>query len=183
MKNYSTIEQVKIRLLYVFAFAICFQPVLPFGIEYLNLTWSLYFLYFIANIFTFQKSFSFNADVRFIVLPIALFWLLGLVMMYVDYQPFATSAFADFRQMLMGIALVLLMINHLKGKSDEQMMLLLFFVASVTALAFSYLLNIRTTISDEGRMGVWGNNANSVSLWNGLAVLILLNIMLQEKRK
>ena len=183
MKNVSTIEQIKIQLLYVFVFSICFQPLELFGLPYLSLTWTALFMYFIANLFTFKKSFAFNADVRFYVLPIALFWLLVLVMTYVNYEPYAKAIYGEIRQMLMGIGLLLLMINHLRGRRDEQEMLLLIFVLSVTALAISYLFGIQTSYSDEGRLGVWGNNSNSVSLWSGIAVLILMNIMLQEKRK
>lgn len=179
----TTIENIKIRLLYLFVFSICFQTVKIFGAPYLSITWVIFFMYFIANLFTYKKSFVYDAKIRFYVQPIALYLLLVLVMTYVNYEPYARIVYAELRQMLMGIVLLWIMINHLKGKRYEQVRLLHIFVLSNVVLAFSSLLGIQTNYSYDGRLSVWGNNSNSISLWAGFSVLILIQMMFEEKRR
>lgn len=176
------IERVKLMILYFLVFSLCFQTVLIYKMQYLSLTWAVLFMYYLANMFTFKKSFAINKDVRYYVLPVALLWLLMLMMTYINYEPYARMVYAEIRQILLGIILLYIMINHLKGKKIEQDLLLYYFISSVTVLGISYIIGLQVSYSYDGRLSVWGNNSNYVSLWAGMSIMILLNILFYENK-
>jgi len=181
MQQSNIIEKIKIRTLYLFVFLLCFQKLRLFNSPYLNFTWVGYFSYFFANLLTIKKSFALDKDILKYLIPISIYWCLVVIMNYINYEPDTELIYAEIRQELMGIALLWMMLNHIKNNVDLHKKLLYYFIFSIATLVFLYVIGIQVSYSDEGRISILGINSNEIALWSGIAILILINELVNIK--
>ena len=168
-------EKYKTRTLYLFVFLLCFQKLTLFNSSYFNFTWIGYFLYFFANLLTINKSFKLDIDILKYLGPITIYWCLVVIMNYINYEPSAVIVYAEIRQEIMGIALLWMMLNHIKNNNNLHQNVLNIFVYSVSSLVLLYIAGIDVTYNEEGRISVIGINSNEIAFWSGISILILIN--------
>jgi len=177
----SSIEQYKIKTLYVFVFLLPYQSLNIFDSVYFNYTWIGYFLYLIINMITFKKSFNINKNILKFVLPIFLYWCLTIIMNYIYYEPEATIIYAEIRQELMGIVFLWIIINNLKGNYYQQQLVLNIFLYSICLMAILYIAGVGVNYDKDGRLTILATSSNLISFWVSIATIILISNILKYK--
>lgn len=175
MKINKLLEKAKSRSLHIFVLLLCFHSYGIFGSKYLSLSWIAYFIYVLVNLLGINKSYFTNRKILGYLLPVSAYLILVLIMNYMNYEKDAYIIYAEIRHVLMGIGLMWVMLVHIRNDEDEKKNILDLYLFSTGILVLLYLAGVGVSYSYDQRMSVIGIDANLLSIWMGVSILILIN--------
>ncbi|MGI6341503.1 MAG: O-antigen ligase family protein [Bacteroidales bacterium] len=159
--------------------SINFEVFSPF-IEDFSIAKMASFLYFGVSLLTPEQLFRTDKIKKYIYLPLLLFLLITLVSLfninYYSYSFFNTT-------LLLNIIMFWLLLNHYRRDNRIFDKGFMWFVIGAALVGTFYLLGIGVEVGYDGRITVFGDNANEIGVKMAVASLFLINYTLNNKYK
>ena len=165
---------------YAFIFSLNFESMdlLGLGIDFLATKLTLSFLLLVS----FTKPFIYYSvnGLKKILLPLAIYFAVFTVVSYLNrngsYPSFIDTAF------VLNILLYMIAINMFRISKDMVLKGLFVFILSSSFIGFLTLIGFQLVEALEGRLTVFGSNANELGIKAGFAILVLVHLLMTERK-
>ena len=139
---------------------------------HLNVTFVLFFFYFIMSIPDFRKNFE-TEGIRQFVRPITGLLILMSIMTTLYNFSGSTNAYSEVRQLLMCCVFFVLVANDLRRYPKLETHLNILFLISLVLMTALYFIGIGIVVQN-GRTSLFGVNSNLLAFWYSFAILLTL---------
>lgn len=175
----SKIKSLQYFFVCLYFATINFEMFSPF-IEHLSVSKIAAYLYFGVSLLTPKQLFRTDKIKKYIYLPLLLFLLITLVSLFnINYF---SSRFFD-TTFLLNIIMFWFLLNHYRRDNSIFDKGLIWFVISSALLGTFYLFGIGAELDLEGRISMFGDNANGIGVKMAIASLFLIDYTLNNKYK